>query len=210
MKLVIILFAIGLIRSSFSAPVLTDDYADNSRVQFELYSEASHLDKSTGDILKEKYPGYYNLGDEKYELYYCHKNVAHLLNYLFNNGANLEEITVIILQDVLTRNEIDPSFTRFDGEFKWHVFFMHNGVIYDQNIQYGENGLLLQDYFDLMLGPNVDLNDVVIRTVDGKTFHRFFYNERGEYTGYMSSEFIERFLKGDEFPQEKAQYLKWY
>jgi hypothetical protein len=165
---------------------------------------------STSDVLDREYPGYYNLGAERYELYYCHKNVARLLNHLYLAGAELSEITVVILLEVEGQREIYPSHTRFDGEFKWHVFFMHNGVIFDQNILYGEHGMPVADYFSLMLGSEMDLNDVVIRTVRGELFHQFFYSVDGDFKGYMPHEFMKRFVRGDEFPLESAQYLKWY
>ncbi|MCK5882450.1 MAG: hypothetical protein KAG61_02085 [Bacteriovoracaceae bacterium] len=164
---------------------------------------------STADVLQSEYPAYYNQGVDKYELYYCHKNAAHLLNHLRNFGAVIDEITVVIIQDIESRNNFNPSYTRFDNEFEWHVVLLYDGVIYDQNILYGEKGMLIENYFELMLG-DVDLNDIIIRTVSGKIFHRFFYNDEGHYKGYIPHEFIERFLRGEEFPLEKAQYLKWY
>jgi hypothetical protein len=179
-------------------------------VVLTLFFTLSLYASVTSDIIEREFPPYYNLGAERYELYYCHKNVAALLNHLHLAGATLDEIRVVLMLDIEGQDGVNPSYTRFDSEFQWHVFFIHAGVIYDQNIMFGEYGLPVADYFQLMLGSKINLNRVVIRTVSGDIFHQFFYNIEGEYMGYLPHIFLERFIRGDEFPLESAQFLKWY
>jgi len=167
--------------------------------------------QSTGEAFYFFYPAYYEQGAQNYELNFCHKNNAKLLKALKSEGAKLEEILVLIIQQDKSKARLTPQNGRFDNKYAWHVVLLHDGVIYDLNAKYSEEGISVEDYFPYVLGYDTKLSNIMLRVVGAKRFYNYFYNSKGQLKKYNAQDFIDRFLSLEsKFQLSPASMLKWY
>ncbi|WP_417334786.1 hypothetical protein [Halobacteriovorax marinus] len=167
------------------------------------------LSASTGEILYFNYSEYYQ--DAPYEVNYCHKNHAKLLRYLKKKGADLAEIKVLIIQQDRTRTRLEPQNGRFDNSYAWHVVLLHDGIIYDLNAAYSEEGIELADYFSYALGYDTLDSDILLRVYEGDFFFSYFYYPDGRERIYNPGDFVKKFLSTEALsPLIQASMLKWF
>lgn len=164
---------------------------------------------STGEVFYNEYSSYYENSD--YEVNYCHKNHARLLQYLKENGAELDDIYVVVIQGDKTRSRLSPQNGLYDNSYAWHVVLLFDGLIYDLNAKYSPDGIEVENYFPYILGQETNLSNVLVRVYEGDMFHSFFYRSNGATRNYSPDKFIEKFLSDRaDSPLITASMLKWY
>lgn len=178
-------------------------------VLLTLIFSLQSLSISTGEVLYNEFADYYSTAD--YEVNFCHKNHAKLLRYLKENGADLRDIHVLIIQQDKTKPRLTPQNGLYDNSYAWHVVILYEGIVYDLNAKYSADGVALNDYFPYILGYDTKMSNILLRVYEGNTFFEYFFNEDGSQKAYNPGHFIENFLSKNALsPLITASMLKWY